>query len=203
MDPRLKHPFTCIISGPTGCGKTVFVKSLLSKCQDAIYPPPEQIVWCYGEWQHGYEALKGVEFVEGLPQMERFDGQKRTLLIIDDLMSEADDRVSNLFTKKSHHCNISVIYIVQNIFDKNKQHRTVSLNAHYMVVFKNPRDASQITHLAKQMYPGNVKFLQEAFRDATKEPHGYLVLDLKQSTEENMRVRSKVLDDVQVVYLPK
>ena len=181
----------------------MFVKSLLSKCQDAIYPPPEQIVWCYGEWQHGYEALKGVEFVEGLPQMERFDGQKRTLLIIDDLMSEADDRVSNLFTKKSHHCNISVIYIVQNIFDKNKQHRTVSLNAHYMVVFKNPRDASQITHLAKQMYPGNVKFLQEAFRDATKEPHGYLVLDLKQSTEENMRVRSKVLDDVQVVYLPK
>ncbi len=33
-----------------------------------------------------------------------------------------------------------------------------------MVVFKNPRDASQVTHLAKQMYPGRVKFVQDAFK---------------------------------------
>ena len=36
-----------------------------------------------------------------------------------------------------------------------------------MVVFKNPRDASQMSHLARQMYPGRVKFVQEAFKDVT------------------------------------
>jgi hypothetical protein len=42
-----------------------------------------------------------------------------------DLMDETDQRVASLFTKKSHHRNISVMYIVQNLF----YHRTISLNA--------------------------------------------------------------------------
>ena len=47
-----------------------------------------------------------------------------------------------------------------------------------MVFFKIPRDTSQISHLAKQMYPGKVKFIQESFENATKVPYGYLVIDL-------------------------
>jgi hypothetical protein len=56
------------------------------------------------------------------------------LIILDDLMDETDQRVTSLFTKKSHHRNISVMYIVQNLFHRGKHHRTISLNAHYMVV---------------------------------------------------------------------
>ena len=40
-------------------------------------------------------------------------------------MAETDERVTNLFTKKSHHCNTSVIYLVQNLFPKNKESRTI------------------------------------------------------------------------------
>ena len=47
----------------------------------------------------------------------------------------------------------SVMYIVQNLFHRGKHHRTISLNAHYMVLFKNPRYVSQIMALAHQMYP--------------------------------------------------
>ena len=36
--------------------------------------------------------------------------------------------VTKLFTKKSHHCNTSVIYLVQNVFPKGKESRTISLN---------------------------------------------------------------------------
>ena len=68
-------------------------------------------------------------------------------------MDETDQSVASLFTKKSHHRNISVMYIVQNLFHRGKHHITISLNAHYMVVFKNPRDVSQIMALAHQMYP--------------------------------------------------
>ena len=46
----------------------------------------------------------------------------------------------------------------------------------------NPRDVSQMTSLAKQMYPGRVKFVQEAFADATSTPYGYIFVDLKQDT---------------------
>jgi hypothetical protein len=55
-------------------------------------------------------------------------------------MEETDQRVASLFTKKSHHRNISIMYIVQNLF----HHRTISLNAHYMVLFQNLTDVSQI-----------------------------------------------------------
>ena len=44
---------------------------------------------------------------EGLPTS--FDASKRNIVVIDDLMAETDERVTNLFTKKRHHCNTSVI----------------------------------------------------------------------------------------------
>jgi hypothetical protein len=89
------------------------------------------------------------------------------LIILDDLMDETDQRVALLFTKKSHHRNISVMYIVQNLF----HHRTISLNAHYMVLFQNLTDVSQIMALAHQMYPRRTQFFLEAFARATAKPH--------------------------------
>ena len=74
-----------------------------------------------------------------------------------------------------------------------------------MVIFKNPRDASQIANLAKQMYPGRGAFVQEAFADATASPYGYLLIDLKQNTPDDMRLRTSILPDdtCQFVYVPK
>ena len=94
---------------------------------------------------------------------------------------------------------------MQNLFPKNKESRTISLNSQYIVVFKNPRDVSQMTTLAKQMYPGRVKFDQEAFADATSTPYGYILVDLKQDTPEDLRLRTSILPDdaVQYVYMPK
>ena len=53
----------------------------------------------------------------------------------------------------------AVICIVQNLFHQGKGNRSISLNSHYLVLFKNPRDKLQILTLAKQMYPGQTDFL--------------------------------------------
>ena len=66
------------------------------------------------------------------------------------MMAETDSRVTNLFTKKSHHSDTSVIYLVQNLLSKNRESSTISLNAQYMIVFKNPRDASQLAVAVKK-----------------------------------------------------
>ena len=107
MDPRWQHPFTCIVAGPTGCGKTTFVARLLRNASAMIDPPPERVTWYYGEWQKAYENLADIPNVrleEGLPTS--FDNGKRGLVVLDDLMAETDSRVTNLFTKKSHHSDI-------------------------------------------------------------------------------------------------
>ena len=114
-----------------------------------IHPSPRKVVYCYGEYQQLFASYPQVEFQHGLPQMSDFDGREPVLLVIDDLMNEVDDSVVNLFTKGSHHRNVSVVLMVQNLFYKNKHVRTISLNTHYMVLFKNPRDPSPVsyTHL--------------------------------------------------------
>ena len=169
-----------------------------------IQPPPENIVYCYGEYQPIFNEYPYVTFNEGLPDVSQFDG-KPTLLIIDDLMSETNDSVSNIFTKVSHHRNVSIMYLSQNLFYRSKQNRTMSLNAHYIVLFKNPRDANQVATLARQMYPTKSKFLVEAFRDATEKPYGYLLIDLKPNTEEKYRIRTNIFpdDERHYVYVPK
>jgi len=199
-----KHPFTCLVSGPTSCGKTEFTLRLLKHAKEIIEQSPERVLWCYGVYQEKFSIIRDVEFHEGLPDLSQFDGKKRTLLILDDLMQETDDRVTKIFTKISHHANTSVIYLTQNLFYGGKHNRTIALNSHYMVIFKNPRDATQITYLARQMFPGKSAFMIDAFRDATSKPFTYLFIDLKSDTEDDQRLRANIFpDETNFVYVPK
>ena len=199
-----KHPFTALVAGPTGSGKTVFTAKLIEKASVMIDPPPLKILWCYGVYQKSFQDMRNVEFHEGIPDINLFDGSQRTLLILDDLMQQAGDSVSLLFTRDSHHRNLSVIFLTQNIFHSSEQARSMSLNTHYLVLFKNPRDLKQISVLAGQMYPSKSKFLVEAFRDATATRFSYLLIDLKADTDEKLRVRSNIFPgETPYVYVPK
>ena len=212
MDVRWKHPWTSIICGPTGCGKTVFVKTFLKYLPEMADISFERVLFYYAEWQDAYRQLQFgftskeekekknigrkmekniIEFREGLPRPEDYshDPLVPKLVIIDDLMRESSsgEVIVDLFTKGSHHKNLSVVLISQNLFHQGRGQRDISLNANYIVVFKNPRDRAQIRHLARQVYPNDPKFLEEAYYDATSHPHGYLLLDLKQSTPDEFR----------------
>ena len=57
-------------------------------------------------------------------------------IVVDDHMSDVNQLVAYIFTKISHYRNVSILYLTQNLFDKNKYARTISLNAHYLVLFK-------------------------------------------------------------------
>ena len=42
MDARWKHPFTCIVAEPTGCGKNIFVTRMLRHVAAMNDPPPKK-----------------------------------------------------------------------------------------------------------------------------------------------------------------
>ena len=192
---RWLAPFTCVISGPTGSGKSVFVQRLLKHAKTVIDPPPERIIYCYGVYQEIFAKMEGVEFNEGLPPLEEFNGNRHSLVIIDDLMHETNDVVTKLFTRLSHHTNTSVIFITQNLFHAGKETRTITLNAQYLVLFKKVRDNSQIAHLSRQMYPGKAKHMVEAYTDATCLPYSYLFVDLKPNADERHRLKACIFPD--------
>ena len=94
-------------------------------------------------------------------------------------MSETNQRVVNMFTKISHHRNVSVVYLTQNGFDKNKYARTISINIHYLFLFKNSGDATQFATLARQMYQNTSKFAIKASKNSINASYGYLLIELK------------------------
>ena len=197
-----KHPFTCMTAGPTSSGKTVLIRRILKHHKSLIYFKDDiveklKVLWSYGQWQNLYkEEIHNVEirYVEGLPSEDEILEDKPHIVIIDDLMTElgSDKKLTNLFTKGSHHNDISVIFISQNIFHQGSQMRTISLNCHYMLLMKNPRDKAQIMALASQIYPNKNKFLIEAFNDATKKQFGYIKVDMKQDTPDNLRIQTRI-----------
>ncbi len=97
---------------------------MLENVQKTISHTPQRVIWCYGQWQHSYfdmmRTMPGIEFNEGIPEDidEPDDVSQRNLIVLDDLMAQfgKDKRIADLFTRGSHHRNLSVIYIVQNIF---------------------------------------------------------------------------------------
>ena len=208
MDVRFKVPSNFYISGQSQCGKSYLVRRLLYYLNDLFHPVPSKVIYCYGEYQKEFDELHGVEFIEGFPQdlNALTQGHEQTLLVLDDLMGECskDQRVSDLFTRGSHHKGISVLYLTQNLFPPGKLSRTISLNSHYFIVFKNPRDSLGIATLAKQMFPRRTQYLMDSFHDATKKPFSYLLIDCHPQTPESIRLRTNIFPgERHIVYMQK
>ena len=189
MDMRLKSPFTAILVGPTGSGKTVEMEHLIANREFNCTKPPVQVIYCYGAWQPRFDMMKDVTFVEGIVDVEDIpnDGKQRWV-IIDDLMEEVGGsaKLNNLFTKHSHHRNLSVFYIAQSLF--RKEHRIVSVNAQYMFMFKNPRDSLTVDNLSKQAFSDKVREVRGVYKKATKQKHTFLLIDLRQETDDSARL---------------
>ena len=60
-------------------------------------------------------------------------------------------------------------------------------------VLLNLRDQQQVAHLARQMYLNNSHSFLDVFHYATKEPYGYLPINLKQDTADGDRLRTNII----------
>ena len=84
----------------------------------------------------------------------------------DDLATDAskDSRITDLFTKGSHHRNFSVITLNQNLyFSKDPTQRQ---NCHYLILFNNPVERQQVMTLARQINPKNLSELLKVSKGA-------------------------------------
>ena len=127
------HHFACLIAGPSQSGKTTLIEKIIYETS-LIKPNIEKLLYCYSTWQPGYtevinkckELNKEIEFLKGLPEIEKFTNNKNYLLILDDLMTECgnDRNILNIFTRDSHHLNISVfLQLVQQPSRQQKRAR--------------------------------------------------------------------------------
>lgn len=194
-----KHPSTCIICGPSQTGKTSLVRKMI---KNKIYDHEiKKILWCYSTWQPWFLEESNISFLQGLPKAE----ETYDLIIIDDLMNSLTQDVSQMFTVGSHHKNYSVILILQNLYPRIRVMRDISLNTHYLILFRNNRDLSQAICFARQAFPKNSKFFLDAYKKATSDPFSYLLVDVHPRTVEDYRLRQSIFPDergINWVFVP-
>ena len=100
---------------------------------------------------------------------------------------KCDQRIADLFTKGSHHRNISIVYLTQNVLPQEKACRYIALNTQYPVLFNNPIDRLQVAILARRIYSSTSE-------EATSRPYGYLIAYLKSSTSEQDRLQINIFE---------
>jgi len=137
------------MSGPSASGKTSFCIGLLQKlaalCTEREFV--SGVVRCYSEKTAVPKRRllpSKPTYHEGVTENFGVGGGKPCLVILDDLLNDVYSRqVCDLFTRGSHHRNISVILITQNVFHQRRYCRDILLNSHYVVALKIVRNKYQ------------------------------------------------------------
>lgn len=201
MDIRFELGNSLMICGPSKSGKTSWVLKLI-ECRSLLFKDEiNKLYWYYTIWQPAYEKLRtlGVILKNDISEDGLEDNiEPQSMIVLDDLVKETENScaVTALFTRLVHHKNLFLIYITQNFYHQSREARMRHLNSHYIVFFKNPRDKTQLSILARQMFPGrSVREFVIMFEEVTKRAHGYLLIDLRQDTSAEVRLRTNIFPD--------
>jgi hypothetical protein len=139
--------------------------------------------------------------VKGLPYNlqddDFFNSENNNMVVLDDFMTEAknDKRISQLFTRTSHHKNVIIFLLLQNLFPRGKESRDIALNSHYVTLFNSPVDRQQVNAFARRIYPNGTGRFLSVYDKAMQTPYGNLTVDLKPSTKEENRLQDNVLEN--------
>ena len=169
---KFESPSTITIVGASNSGKTTLVKKLLEQSEGIFTEPISNILYCYGgnSWQPIYDDMMrniaNINFKEGVPndsdlnELTNRVAGSHVCLVLDDIsrLLHSDTKLESLWTAKSHHMFITIVYLTHNLFEKSPIARTCSLSTKYFILFENLRDSLQIKHFARQVYPSQVPF---------------------------------------------
>ena len=148
---KLHHPFSTLVAGPRGAGKSESVEQLLFLKRYIMRNPPGRIIWFYGRHQPDLFCSLAQEIPGLRTNIEvMFDRSKRNICIIDDLMQSASGNqlVENLFTNGRHEstdqcllnskvlsCFSGVIMSIRSFFSilhgKEMQNHLFEFNIHH------------------------------------------------------------------------
>lgn len=188
----------CIIYGATNVGKTTFMLEVLKR--RLIEPFPKHIVYMYSVAQPFMKTWSGpkINFVQGLDFSQVCSN---SVLVIDDLLLDNNKEVAKTFILGSHHKQISVFFLTQNLFPRDDLFRLMSLNCHYFVLFQNQRNYRQVLTLARQAFTNDVDRVINAYKRASLNPRGFILLTFNPLIPRELSVITDYWSERMSVYL--
>jgi hypothetical protein len=190
-----QHPCRGVICGSSGTGKTRFILEDIVLHKDS---PFDKVIFVAPKFSLEQEKLQIAKdmmgermiLIEGLNEAQiqeelenSFYEGNQTLIIFDDLMNKKSRYMTDLFTSGRHR-NASIVELTQRIFTDGR--RTNRCNTDYYVIF-NFGDKLEFRNLALQLEPKHFKEIMELYDDATEDPHGCLIIDLKHKVHKDFK----------------
>ena len=92
FDIRLEENFKLFLSGPSRCGKTYFISTLLENLSSFAKQPPTKIIYIYTVWQLKFDEMSGMvnDFIKDnssiLEQIKTHATGEPVFIIFDDML---------------------------------------------------------------------------------------------------------------------
>jgi hypothetical protein len=234
-DLRLRAPSTLIIAAPSGTGKTRLAVDIVCDSENIYTKVAKEVLWVYSKLSENHALFKAIKeklqkqkipitFKEGMPEDDitshfRVSRDAHKILCIDDLFLRPDSAakrrngsgvecsqfLENLFNIVSHHHNISVILIMQNLYAATPTQRSclnsLLRSCVYLVLGICRTNLPIVKTIGRNFFGiGDIDLFfiyQELMKEAV--PHSYLVIDFV-TGEPSLTVRERGIRPTESSY---
>lgn len=196
-DSKLQKPFRLLVGGGSGSGKTEFVKQLVNS--NHFSSPFDKIIYCYPDYLTDVPAEfeQIVEYQPGLCDLQYYANiPKNSLIILDDMMTECgkSEEIMKLFSVVARKRNLSIIFIVQNIYDQSKQFRNIRMNATGFALFRFYA-AADVTQRILRDVNCQALISRRQLQKIYEDNFSYILIDIHPKRQsEFITIRSNIFD---------
>lgn len=188
---KIKLPFRMIICGSSGSGKTQTLMSLIYNMPDTFEnifiatKNKDEPLYNYVEEKLGKKGLKIYEIdKDGLPDLDKLDKTQQTLIVMDDLVGEKNQKPMEQYFLRARKKNASLVYITQSYYAVPKMIRN---NMTYLII-KQISSMKNLTMIAREFDLGLSKdTLTRMYKDATADKQNFLMMDLEGDPKDKFR----------------
>ena len=181
---NIPHPFRCVALGPPNCGKGTIIKNLILRAKPAF----EEIfiIHCDPEYTKEWIDIGG-EMMAEIPAPDAWEGEVKTLVILDDLEFKTMDKIQRrnldrLFGFVSTHKNISIVLAAQDTFNVPPIVRRCS---NLWVMWKCP-DLDAMSAVSRKSGMSSSNF-NSIFKQLMLEKHDSLWIDMTSKSPYPLR----------------
>jgi hypothetical protein len=186
----IKVPFRMLIIGGSGAGKTQTFLNILHNFGDTfqniyiITKNKDEPLYNYLEDKLGNKGLEILEGINNAPDLDGFDKEEQTLIVMDDLVLEKNQKQLEQYFIRARKLNCSLIYISQSYYAVPQ---LIRQNLTYLVI-KKLNTLNDLFRIMREYSLGvDKKELKDIYETATDTKQDFLLVDLDADPKNRFR----------------